>query len=186
MQPKAPDDAGGTIPMDARKKRVLLALALMSLFLLIGSPFLIAMLLLLPGPRTYYIPTHSMEPALQKGKTYWGDGRAYLKAGPQRGDIAVFKYPENPRMDYIKRVIGLPGEQVEIRAGQVFIDGRELLEPYEHEKFSEEFGPVRVPADQYFVLGDNREHSSDSREWGCVERKAFVSRIRRGPDYAGL
>ncbi len=103
-----------------------------------------------------------------------------------RGDIVVFKYPEEPDRDFIKRVIGLPGETVEIRQKKVSIDGKPLAEPYTHfltpaataSEFREitsfdvreRYGPVTVPANQYFVMGDNRDNSQDSRYWGFLPR----------------
>ena len=101
----------------------------------------------------------------------------------RRGDIVVFKYPDEPERDFIKRVIGLPGETLELRNKKVYIDGHPLDEPYVHflEPASnaqevtsfdvrERYGPVKVPADQYFVMGDNRDNSQDSRYWGFLPR----------------
>jgi signal peptidase I len=101
----------------------------------------------------------------------------------KRGDVLVFKYPDEPERDFIKRVIGLPGETLELRNKKVYVDGRELDEPYVHflEPAStsqevtsfdvrERYGPVHVPADQYFVMGDNRDNSQDSRYWGFLPR----------------
>jgi signal peptidase I len=101
----------------------------------------------------------------------------------RRGDIIVFKYPDEPDRDFIKRVIGLPGETVELKAKKVYIDGHPLDEPYVHflEPASEaqevtsfdvreRYGPVRVPEDHYFVMGDNRDNSQDSRYWGFLPR----------------
>jgi signal peptidase I len=103
-----------------------------------------------------------------------------------RGDVIVFKYPEEPDRDFIKRVIGLPGETLEMRDKRVYINGRRLDEPYvhfleppaelseRHEVTSfdlrERYGPVTVPADHYFVMGDNRDNSQDSRYWGFLPR----------------
>ena len=99
----------------------------------------------------------------------------------RRGDVVVFKYPDEPERDFIKRVIGLPGETVELRAKKVYIDGQPLDEPYVHflqpaseaqevTSFDvrERYGPVKVPDDQYFVMGDNRDNSQDSRYWGFL------------------
>jgi signal peptidase I len=99
----------------------------------------------------------------------------------RRGDVVVFKYPDEPERDFIKRVIGLPGETVELRAKKVYIDGQLLDEPYVHflqpaseagevTSFDvrERYGPVKVPDDQYFVMGDNRDNSQDSRYWGFL------------------
>jgi signal peptidase I len=101
----------------------------------------------------------------------------------RRGEIIVFKFPDEPERDFIKRVIGLPGDTVELRNRNVFINGQPLTEPYVHfitaagegsEKTSmdvrERYGPVTVPADQYFVMGDNRDNSQDSRYWGFLPR----------------
>jgi len=103
-----------------------------------------------------------------------------------RGDVVVFKYPEEPERDFIKRVIGLPGETVELREKKVYINGKPMDEPYvhfleppsatvgEHEVTSfdvrERYGPVTVPPDHYFMMGDNRDNSQDSRYWGFLPR----------------
>jgi signal peptidase I len=88
----------------------------------------------------------------------------------RRGDIVVFKHPLLPELDYIKRVAALPGETVELRDGQLLVDGRAVPEPYlrPEDRVVPPFGPVRVQPDHYFVLGDNRSRSSDSRSWGLV------------------
>jgi signal peptidase I len=113
--------------------------------------------------------------------------RAILPIGTiRRGDILVFKYPEEPSRDFIKRVIGLPGETLELRNKKVYVDGRPLDEPYVHflqpprgdsglqevtsHDVRERYGPVTVPPDQYFVMGDNRDNSQDSRYWGFLPR----------------
>jgi signal peptidase I len=95
----------------------------------------------------------------------------------RRGDIIVFKFPEEPEKDYIKRVVGLPGETVEIRDRQVYIDGRPLDESYKvhrnpHVLNSDQdnYRPTRVPETAYFCMGDNRDNSRDSRSWGFVPR----------------
>ena len=99
----------------------------------------------------------------------------------RRGDVVVFKYPDEPERDFIKRVIGLPGETLELRNKKVYINGQPLEEDYVHfldpvaqgqEVTSidvrERYGPVRVPENQYFVMGDNRDNSQDSRYWGFL------------------
>ncbi len=86
----------------------------------------------------------------------------------RRGDIVVFKHPPAPEQDYIKRVVGLPGETVGVVQGRLLIDGRPLHEPYVNEQYlpSSTFGPVVVPTDHVFLMGDHRNRSSDSRDWG--------------------
>lgn len=91
-----------------------------------------------------------------------------------RGDVVVFWYPREPDKSYVKRVIGLPGETVEVRNGVVYIDGTELQEPYleaSHNQSLPTFRPVKVDDHYYFVMGDNRDNSSDSRYWGLVPEK---------------
>jgi signal peptidase I len=100
----------------------------------------------------------------------------------RRGDVVVFKYPDEPERDFIKRVVGLPGDTVELRNKKVFINGQPLDEPYVHflepategevTSFDvrERYGPVTVPVRQYFVMGDNRDNSQDSRYWGFLPR----------------
>ena len=106
-----------------------------------------------------------------------------------RGDIVVFKYPEDPERDFIKRVIGLPGDTVELRAKKVYVNGQALGEPYVHfltpasegsevtsMDVRERYGPVTVPPEQYFVMGDNRDNSQDSRYWGFLPRNYVKGR----------
>lgn len=109
---------------------------------------------------------------------------------PARGDVVVFRNPKNLQEDYVKRVIGLPGETVTIRARKVFIDGKELAEPYAFfadartypgdgvlpYRPRDHFGPYVVPQRAYFVMGDNRDHSYDSRWWGPVRRSVIKGR----------
>jgi signal peptidase I len=85
----------------------------------------------------------------------------------------VFWYPLDPTKSYIKRVIGVPGDRVEIDSGQVMVNGKELLETYVPEEYRDQqsLAPRTVPPDHYFVLGDHRSSSNDSRSWGFVERK---------------
>ena len=95
---------------------------------------------------------------------------------PRRQQVIIFRAPLPGSPDYIKRVIGLPGDTLEIREGKVWINGRPLSEPYLSAPMprSEHFGPVTVPPKSYFVMGDNRENSYDSRFWGFVPREALV------------
>ena len=104
----------------------------------------------------------------------------------RRGDILVFKFPEEPDRDFIKRTIGLPGDTIELRNQTVFVNGQPLTEPYAHYLFPpadetqtdrfdirRKYGPVTVPADHYFMMGDNRDDSQDSRFWGFLP-KSYV------------
>lgn len=116
------------------------------------------------------VPTGSMEDTIMPGDRLIGFRLSYLNSDPRRGDIIIFEYPINPEEIYIKRVIGLPGETVEIKAGKVYINGSS--EPIEEdylkaeEWFMENDGLVfDVPEGHYFVMGDNRNNSLDGRYW---------------------
>jgi signal peptidase I len=122
----------------------------------------------------------SMVPELHDGERLLVNKLVYYKIGSvswghlERGDIVVFWYPREPDKSYVKRIIGLPGETVEVRNGKVIIDGRELNEDYldtEHNKSLPSFPVKKVEEHYYFVMGDNRDNSSDSRYWGLVPEK---------------
>ncbi len=106
------------------------------------------------------------------------DPTRYLFRGPKRGDVIVFRsptVPENaPERDFIKRIIGLPGETVEVRDCTVFIDSLPLDEPYINELPRYTHGPETVPPDHYFVFGDNRNNSSDSKNWGPLPKENII------------
>ena len=118
----------------------------------------------------------AMAPALNNG-----DKVFMLKSFKEikRGDIIVHLYPEDTSKSYINRVIGLPGETLEIRDGRVYINGQLLEEPYmQPDYFSQDtLNPVKIAADHYFVLGDNRRNSSDSRYWGTVPRNLIYGKF---------
>jgi len=122
----------------------------------------------------------SMEPQLHDGERLLVNKLVYYKIQSvswghlERGDIVVFWYPKEPDKSYVKRIIGLPGEIVEVRDGRVYINGNELKEDYldiEHNQSLPTWGARRVEDHHYFVLGDNRDNSSDSRYWGLVPEK---------------
>ena len=149
--------------------------------------------------QAFKIPTGSMEENLLIGdhllvnKFFFGPTesrleRALLPIGTiKRDDVIVFKYPEEPDRDFIKRVIGLPGETIEVREKKVYVNGQPLDEPYAHYLLPvstpseyhevtsfdvrERYGPVTVPGEHYFVMGDNRDNSQDSRYWGFLPRE---------------
>ena len=111
------------------------------------------------------VPTSSMENTIMAGDRVIGSRLYYLRHEPERGDIVMFDYPDDPSILYIKRVIGLPGDHVEISGGTVYVNGEALDEPYLHVETEGEWGPYDVPEDCYFMLGDNRNDSADSRYW---------------------
>ena len=117
----------------------------------------------------------SMLPRLHDGERIFVNKLIYYDLPEvKRGDIIVFWFPDDPSKSYIKRVIGLPGETVEVREGRVYINGRELTEPYLDPQLNlarVNQLPLTVKKHYYFVMGDNRDHSSDSRLWGLVPEK---------------
>ncbi|HUR98431.1 MAG TPA: signal peptidase I [Pyrinomonadaceae bacterium] len=122
----------------------------------------------------------SMLPQLNDGERLLVNKLVYYKIQGvswghlERGDIVVFWFPKEPDKSYVKRIIGLPGEMIEVRNGKVFIDGQELNEDYldsEHNQSLPSFPAKRVEDHHYFVMGDNRDNSSDSRYWGLVPEK---------------
>ena len=153
--------------------------------------------------QAYKIPSGSMEPALLIGDhilvnkidygfrmpdSFFGfelpglsHGRYVMRLGePSRGDVIVFVYPEDRTKDFIKRIIGIPGDTVEVRDGVVFINGKQSPDPHKHLTVQSElpqaflfrgrnFGPITVPDEKFFVMGDNRDQSHDSRFWGYVD-----------------
>jgi signal peptidase I len=143
--------------------------------------------------QAFKIPTGSMEQNLLIGDhlivnkmifapTATGFERAILpRRDIRRGDVIVFKYPVEPERDFVKRVIGLPGDRLELHRKKIFINGAALEEPYVQfleppstdgpprvDDLREEYGPITVPAGQYFMMGDNRDNSQDSRFWGFM------------------
>ena len=113
------------------------------------------------------IPSGSMENTIMTNDKLIALRTSYWFKDPKRGDIIIFKYPEDEREWYIKRVIALPGETVQVKDGKVYINGssKPLSEPYIKEEPVEDFGPYTVPKNGYFVMGDNRKNSNDAREW---------------------
>ncbi len=172
-----------------RKRRGRGALAfLRELPVLLLVAFILALLIKTFLIQAFYIPSESMEPTLNIGDRVLVNKVVYHLHPPRRGDIIVFEDPHptaqdnrnvlstfwhwltegfgvstNPEKDFIKRVVGLPGDTVAIRHCKVMINGKVLQEPYKHVRDCREYGPHRVPKDNVFVMGDNRPNSSDSR-----------------------
>lgn len=124
------------------------------------------------------VPTGSMENTVETGSRVIVNRIAYLLEDPQRGDIIAFRLPDDESQLYLKRIVALPGEVIESREGKVYVDGVELAEPYVRELCYMDFGPYTVPQDSYFMMGDNRNNSWDSRYWKqkYVERSAIVGK----------
>ncbi len=154
--------------------------------------------------QAFKIPTGSMEDNLKIGDhiivnkfIYGPDGNGPFSGlvplrDVRRGDVVVFRYPEQPDTDFVKRVIGLPGETIRVRDKVVYIDGKALVEPYvvhddpeiipdqpalpEPYRSRDQYGPYTIPPGQYFAMGDNRDRSHDSRYWGTVPRSLIKGR----------
>jgi signal peptidase I len=124
--------------------------------------------------QAFHIPSGSMKPTLLVGDHLFVNKFIYRFRKPRRTEIIVFKYPANPKQDYIKRIIGLPGENVEVKDRIVYINGKPFDEPYtiyvDSSRFNryENFAQRHVPNGSYFVMGDNRDQSLDSRRWGFL------------------
>lgn len=144
------------------------------------------------GLKPYRFPTSSMEPTIRNGEFIYA--RMYRpEEKPPRGALVVFLYPLNQKETFGKRIVAVPGDTVEIRKKQLFVNGRAVREPYavhsdpqtfpaaqglpEPYRSRDNFGPVTIKPDEYFVLGDNRDRSADSRYWGSVPRKLVLGRI---------
>lgn len=137
--------------------------------------------------QAFRVPTSAMAPALEIEDYVFASKFAYRASEPGRGDIAVFEYPRDRNLDYVKRVMGLPGETIEIRDRVLFVDGIIVEDPrggFINEDTSrsrstrfDNFGPVVIPEGEYFMLGDNRDNSMDSRFFGCVSRELLVGKV---------
>jgi len=117
----------------------------------------------------------SMEPTLVSGEYVIVNRLSYRLGNPRQGDIIVFHYPVNPEEEFIKRVIGLPGDQIEVKNGSVYVNGQILEENYLRAR-TNYLGTWTVPEGNLFVLGDNRNNSSDSHDWGTVPMEYVVGK----------
>ncbi len=125
----------------------------------------------------------SMEPNFQNGEYILTDKVSYRIHPPKRGDVVVFHSPQDERVDFIKRIVGVPGDTLKISGGHLYLNDLKLEEEYINDpgqvlsgRFMREGQSIEVPPGQYIVMGDNRLHSSDSREWGLVNLKGIVGR----------
>ena len=163
--------------------------------------------LLMPSRiRSFQIPSESMVPNLLVGDRLIADGWAYWGGEPRRGDVVVFDYPKDPSIKFVKRLVGLPGDKVEVRDGHLLLNGQlvvsrkvsegldrsglpvtqflESLGDREHTlqrvepENDRSYGPIEIPPGKYFMMGDNRDRSSDSRVWGFVSRDQIIGPMR--------
>ena len=162
---------------------------------------LLALIILQGTVRNFKVEGSSMAPTLEGGQYLVVDHVSYLKLDverlsrivpfwaaenadpkfafdpPTRGEIIVFRYPVDPSKDFVKRVVGLPGETVEVRSGTVYIDGLALGEPYLQRSDRSNARPLALSDEQYYVVGDNRRNSNDSRAWGVVPEDHIVGKV---------
>ncbi|MEJ2134947.1 MAG: signal peptidase I [Desulfofustis sp.] len=164
----------------------------------IGIAILLALFIRTFVVQAFKIPSGSMLPTLMIGdhllvnKFIYGirvpfSGKVLVPLkDPQSGDIIVFKFPKDRSIDYIKRVVGVPGDEIEIKNKKLYLNGEPTSDPYAHYTTTQilpgsvspkdNFGPITVPEGKYFVMGDNRDNSSDSRFWGFVENNDVLGK----------
>ena len=147
----------------------------------IGSIFALIYLFV---AQPHKVSGNSMIPTFINGDYILTDKMTYRLSSPKRGEIIVLKNPKDESQDFIKRIIALPGETVMISGGQVLINGQIMIEPYLKNdllpyagNFLREDEEIKVPVNKYFVFGDNRNASSDSREWGPITKVEIIGRV---------
>ena len=138
--------------------------------------FLVAVATTLFVMQGFCVSGDCMQPHLYTGERVLANKLFYHLASPKRGDIVIFDYPKDLSQIYVKRVVGLPGETVAIQSGQVLINGKPLDEPYRVYAAHGDMTAQIIPRRQYFVMGDNRDVSDDSRYWGDLPRQDIIGR----------
>ncbi len=149
----------------------------------VGLTLCLAFGVRIAAAQCYLIPSGSMEPTLEVNDRLIVDKISYNFTSPHRGDVVVFTPPqiivekEKSTEPFIKRVIGLPGEQIEIKGGRVYVNNQPLLENYIADTPNYNWGPQIVPRNSYLVLGDNRNKSYDGHVWGFLERDRLIGKV---------
>lgn len=160
-QPVVPDDQNE----NSQKKKTNAKREIMEWIIVIEVAVILAVVLNMFLIVNAVIPSASMETTIMTGDRIFGNRLAYKSAEPARGDIVIFKFPDDEKQLFIKRLIGMPGDELEVKDGVVYINGEALDEPYLAAIPYGDYGPVNVPENAYFVMGDNRNNSADSRFW---------------------
>jgi signal peptidase I len=153
-----------------RLLREMLEVAILTLLLFIAVHLVV---------QNYRVDGPSMQPTLHNHEYILVDKAQYLFGKPSRGDVIVFQYPRDPSEDFVKRIIGVPGDTVSVDSdGQVTVDGVAINEPYVNDLTNASYQPNTwtLSSDEYFVLGDNRGNSSDSRDWGPVPLRDIIGK----------
>ena len=177
-----PQPASPVHPRPSAKRRAL------EWLVIVVVAVLIALVMRLYVVQTFFVPSGSMIPTLQVGDRILVNKLAYRLHGVGRGDIIVFAAPprvatacETNDTDLVKRVIGLPDETISDKRGTVYINNKVLPEPWlpknDPDTYTPSFGPVRIGPNSYFVMGDNRTVSCDSRDWGTVARSLIIGKV---------
>lgn len=136
--------------------------------------FVLAQLIMVSVAQAFQVEQYSMEPTLLPHDRVLVDKFLYRLRTPRRGDVIVLKYPLNPQRNYIKRIVALPGDVLEVREGKLYVNGVWVAEPYVNGTAQGNFGPATVAKDSIFVMGDNRNNSEDSRSFGALKREFIV------------
>ncbi|MDD5639440.1 MAG: signal peptidase I [Candidatus Pacebacteria bacterium] len=158
----------------------------------LGKIVIIALIIVIPIRffvfQPFMVSGASMEPNYHSTDYLIIDELSYRFSAPQRGDVIVFKYPKNPNLKYIKRIIGYPGETIEIRNTEVIITTTDNTTVVLNENYLPEdtisswvrganYGPITLKNNEYFVLGDNRNYSADSRSWGVLPKDNIIGKV---------
>lgn len=128
--------------------------------------------------QNYRVEGFSMEPNLHTGQYILVDKISYRVSDPDRGDVVVIRFPLDPKRDFVKRIIALPGETIEIHDRRVFVDGHPLQEPYIRVPGTYRYEKRQVPENHFYVLGDNRDNSHDSHIWDWLPREYIIGKAR--------
>ena len=136
--------------------------------------FVLAQLIMVSVAQAFQVEQYSMEPTLLPHDRVLVDKILYRLRQPRRGDVIVLKYPLNPQRNYIKRIVALPGDTLEVRDGRLVVNGKRIVELYVNGEPQGNYGPLTVPADSVFVMGDNRNNSEDSRAFGALKKTLIV------------
>lgn len=169
-QPEKPKQSLGSHFVEFIQTLVIFAAIASAIYLFLAQP--------------HKVSGKSMYPNFDNGDYIITDKVTYRFSEPQRGDIVVFKNPKDESQDFIKRIMAVPGDTIKIQDGHIYLNGERLKEPFINSDiitnpgfFLQEGETIAVPDEKYIVIGDNRSNSSDSREWGFIEKKEIIGRV---------